>query len=146
VRTAIKLLCALDGGPTPAAPSLYDDWVLSGIATYLVRKGLVSERNAMHDLKRRDAYKIYLSKLPALMCFLTKVEQDNKLGRRHRVTVAFLCARSLGDLLAHRNYFSVGAMLSQIDKIPEALDQAYPGYISAGLFGFILTNTDGWLL
>lgn len=146
VRTAIKMLGALDGGPAPAAPTQGDDWLLSGIATYLVRRGLLPESKAFFELKRRDAYKQYLSKLPALMGFLTKLEQDNKLGRRHRITVAFLCARSLGDMLERRNYFSVGAMLSQIDKMPEALDNAYPGYIEAGLFGFILTATDGHLL
>lgn len=146
VRTAVKMLGALDGGPAPAAPTQGDDWVLSGIATYLVRRGLLPEGKAFMELKRRDAYKQYLTKLPALMGFLTKLEQDNKLGKRHRVTVAFLCARSLGDMLERRNYFSVSAMLSQIDKIPEGLDNAYPGYVQAGLFGFILTNTDGYLL
>lgn len=146
VSAAIKMLGALDGGPAPASPSVSDDWVLSGIATYLVRRGLVPERSAMHDLKRRDAYKQYLQKLPSLMGFLTKLEQDNALRSRHRITLAFLCARSLGDMLAQRQYFSVGAMLSQVDKVPEALDQAYPGYVAAGLFGHVLRNTDGQLL
>lgn len=147
VQLAIKMLGALDGGPSPADTTVAsDDWVLSGIATYLVRRGLIPERTGIHDLRRRDAYKQYLTKLPSLMGFLTKLEYDNKLTRRHRVTVSFLCARSLGDILEKRNYFSVGAMLSQIDKMPEALDQAYPGYIAANLFGFILQRSEGNLL
>lgn len=146
VQLAIKMLGALDGGPSPAEPTLSEDWVLSGIATYLARRGLIPERSGVHDLRRRDAYKQYLSKLPSLMGFLTKLEQDNKLGKRHRVTVAFLCARSLGDMLERRNYFSVSAMLSQVDKMPEALDLAYPGYIAANLFGFILQRSEGNLL
>lgn len=146
VRMAVKMLGALDGGPAPAAPSVSDDWLLSGIATYLVRRGLVPEHNAMQALKRREAYRNYLHKLTPLTGFFVKLELDNKLGRRHRITIAFLSARALGDMLTARSYFSVGAMLTQIDKIPEALDLAYPGYVANGMFGFVLNHTDGYLL
>lgn len=146
VGMAVRMLGNLDGGPAPSGPSISEDWVLSGIATYLVRKGLLPEKHAMLDLKRRNAYQQYLLKLPALMLFLNKLQADNGLGRRHQVTLSFLCARSLGDMLSDRNYFSVAAMLSQIDKIPEALDLAYPGYARAGMFGFVLKQTDGYLL
>lgn len=146
VQTAIKMLGALDGGPEPAAPSVGDDWLLSGIATYLVRRGLLPESKALFELKRRNSYQQYLQKLPSLVLFLTRLEQENRLTKRHRITVAFLCARSLGSMLERRNYFSVSAMLSQIDKIPEALDEAFPGYIASGMFGFILQRSEGNLL
>ena len=137
IITAAKLAGSL--GAIEPQPSLHSDWVLDGIATYLIRKGLLAPAGAIQSLRRRDAYKPYLSKLPAVAVFLARLERDQLGGKsRYRTQLGLVCADALADLLQKRGYFSVSGMLSQIDKLPEALDEAYPSYIESGLFGMFL--------
>lgn len=139
VRGAVTML--LGRGPGQDTGGITgDDWLLAGIADYLVRRGLLAKRHAQIALGRRAAYKHYVEKRVAVIQFLEQVEKNNGLGLRDRITLSFLCARALANLLTRRNVFSPGAMLTQIDKIPEALDHDFPGYASSGLFGFVLRN------
>lgn len=136
VRNAVKMLGQCEAAPE--APDLISDWVLSGIITFLIRKGLIAERGAHLEMKRRDAYKTYIRKLPPIISFLAKLQDQAQIGKRQQPQLGFLCATALADLLEKRGYFSVSAMISQIDKLPEALEEAYPGWIGGGLFGMIV--------
>lgn len=122
----------------PGATGLDSDWLINGIISYLTKRGFLSPGGSLYALKHRDAYKTYLSKLPAVMAYLSKIEQQTNYSTRIRPKLAYLCASSLADLLTHRNYFSVSAMLSQIDKIPEAMEEAFPGYYRSGLYHYVL--------
>jgi hypothetical protein len=109
----------------------------------LIRENVLAAKGAYFDIKRRNAYKdAYLSKLPGLMCFLTDLKNKSKMGKRHEPQLSFLCAKALETHLKAMGIFGVSTMLSQIDRIPEALDSQYPGYVSAGLFGFIVAKVD----
>jgi hypothetical protein len=137
VLAASKFVTTLSSAPKE--PNLTSDWLINGIASHLIGKGLIAAQGALWGLKKRDAYKSYLSKLPAVAAFLARLERDQaKTLSRHRPQLAVVCAQALADWLERRGIFSVSAMLSQIDKLPEALSEAYPGYVEAGLFGFVL--------
>ena len=136
VYIALKFTQTLSGAARE--PDLVSDWMLSGIVSYLVKKALMPAEGSIWSLRHRTAYKQYLSKLPAFMVFAVKLMQQVGMGARQRPQFAFVCASALGDWLTSRNIFSVSAMLSQIDKVPEALDEAFPGYVQAGLFGFVM--------
>lgn len=143
VIIACKVLLALSGrlSSTAAQATPPDgEFLLEGIAHYLVTKAvLATQSRAVRDLKYRDAYQIYRKKAPQVEAFLQEVAASSGTkGNRHLPQLAFLAASSLADLLKKRNIFSVGAMLTQIDKVPEALDFAFPGYIESGMFGFVL--------
>lgn len=146
VQRAIKAIASLSG----IAESLVGgqvisdgDYLIDGIAQYLITSGLLPFSNrAVYHLMHRDGYKTYRTKREDVEGFLLKVLSTVDGGRanRYQPQIAFLAASALADLLRNRNIFSVGAMLSQIDKIPEALDAAFPGYIEGGIFGFVLLN------
>lgn len=65
VMIAVKALGAMEG--ISQAPDLHNDWIISGIITYLVKRNLIAERGAVQEMRRRDAYKQYLRKLPAII-------------------------------------------------------------------------------
>lgn len=142
VLGAIKALAAMDGNTIGVADQagVSDDWLLLGICGHLIQRGLITQRNATSDLMRRDAYKQYKEKLPPVIDFLQGLDPTG--SKRSRPTLALLAARALDDMLTARKYFSVPNMLTQIDKIPEALDLAYPGYAAGGFFGFLLSKDD----
>lgn len=136
VSAAIKVMETLHGGSDQ--PDLITDWLLSGIITYLAGAGWISSKGAVWDLRRRKSYQVYKRKLPDVMQYLVSIEKQANTRTRHRPKLAFLCARALVELLEQRNIMSVNAVLTQIDKLPEALNKAFPGYAPAGLFSFVL--------
>jgi hypothetical protein len=140
VSNAIKANQSLSG--FVVQPDLISDWVLSGLVGFMVREGVLPSRGAYQDIKRRNAYKAYLSKLPALMCFLNELKTKASLAKKHEPQLSFLCAKALATYLREMGIFSVSTMLSQCDRIPEGLDRAYPGYAAAGLFRFVISNVD----
>lgn len=141
VVIAAKVLQAISAVKPPSTNDA--DVLLAGIGDFLVRNDIIasSPGRSTYALRQRAAFKQYQEKRPALEPFLQKIAASTGTkGNRYLPQIAFLCAGSLADLLRQRNIFSVSAMLSQIDKIPEALDHAYPDYVASGMFGFVLLN------
>lgn len=122
-----------------------DDWLLDGLARYLSHKGLiVSGYKGLNDLRRRNAYKTYLQKRASVIPYLLALERQSNTTR-HRLQLAWLCARALTDLMDDWDAFKkypVSMTLTQIDRIPEALTRAYPGYKEAGLYRFVLRQLE----
>jgi len=135
VMVAIKGLDQFEGRPAPSQAASGQDLLLAMIAGYLAQRGIPVSVN---ELRRRNAFVTYKAKLPALMDFVADLEKRSDLGSKHRRLLMFLIARALGDMLTKRGYFSTGAMLTNINKIPEALDEAFPGYVKAGGFRLLL--------
>lgn len=149
VARAVKALLSLsnyeaDKFVTSIVDTGVDDFLLQGIAHYLEKEGVTgSGSRAVYHLTRMDGYKHYKDKRPDLDIFLKKLlSSQGTKGNRHQAQIAYLCASALADLLRARKIFSVGAMLTQVNKIPEALDAAFPGYVQGGLFGFILLSSE----
>jgi hypothetical protein len=138
VRQAMKSL-----GFTPQAEVRSSDWLLDGYATYLAKRGLVPQNNTIYHLQKRTSYKQYRAKVDDVMSHLAMIESQVKSVTRHRPRLAYLCARSLAELLESWNRFSVANMLTHVDKIPEALTKSYPGYYESGMFSFVLENGEG---
>lgn len=141
VKAALSLVAAAKSAPR-MAEDISSDWLLFGIVRYLSRRGLMVEQESMLEMSRRTAYKTYREKKPPVMQYLTRIERQLDTHSKHRPTLALICAIALAEFLEHRAVFGVSAMLSQIDKIPEALERAYPGYINAGLLRFVLSSLD----
>lgn len=122
-----------------------DDWLLPGIVSYLSWKGLLSGSKGASLLMKRKGFAQYQQKLPDALEYLDDLLAKYELGTRHRTQMAIIATYTLGGLLEHWKVFSVGAMLINIDKIPEAVERGFPGYIQAGLFGFVLkTSVDAF--
>lgn len=145
IAVAVKALCAIDGlknNVVPQGTEAADDKLLDAIAQCLIAQGLVDRSShAAYHLTRRNAYQSYRPKRAEVGMFIIRLAESlGTRGNRYMPQICFLCAESLADLLKHRNILSPSTMLSQIDKIPEALDAAFPGYVESGLFGFLLLN------
>lgn len=139
VALALKATIAIGGAPGASQPAiLHTDWLLNGFATYLIKDGQLTQAGAIWDLRKRSAYKTYQSHLIQLMPFLVHLMEKAGVRERSRPQLAYLCAEAEAALLRSWNIYSVGAMLSHINKIPEALDAAYPGYVRSGLFACVL--------
>lgn len=141
VRTALKASAAFlsqQGPSIEAEQKLETDWLFTGLVDYMVGRGVVAKRHAELSLSRRRSFKTYQAKRADLSEYLAALEQQAKTYTRHRVLLGHLCASSMAILLEQRAIFSVSAMLTQIDKLPEAIDAQFPGYLSAGLFQYVL--------
>lgn len=146
IAIALKALAAMDNISSvmpSGTPIARGDYLIESIAQHLAQLSLIFEGSrAVSQLQHTTAYGPYKNKRPDLEPFLDRLARSlGTKGNRHMPQITFLCAVALADFLKARNILSVGAMLTQIDKIPEALDSAFPGYIEAGMFGFILMNT-----
>lgn len=118
------------------------DWLLAGFMVYLIRGGHIPRAGAYQSLTKRSAYKTYLEKLPAVMAYLSELEKQARTTTRHRPKLSFLCAGALQHLLNSWNVFTVSAMLTQIDKLPEAIESAFPGYVAGGVFEFVVNEME----
>lgn len=55
-----------------------------------------------------------------------------------RYALGKMVARALRDYLVWQEHFGLKSMLAQVDKIPEALDASFPGYIASGMLGVLI--------
>lgn len=113
-------------------------WLLDGFVHLFISRGLLTGNFADSRIPKSDAYKIWTRKLPKVMAWLEQLEKTQGLNPDNRPQLAFLCAQALALHLEAMDLFGVSTMLSQVDRIPEALDQAFPGYIAAKLFGMVI--------
>lgn len=128
-------------GSTQQSPAEYgSDALLNGIGQYLVNRKLLASMGKVIGLTYRDAFKQYRAKAPNVIDYLGQLLSGADAERRAAAwaKLTFLSAQALGAWLEKRKLMSVSTMLSQIDKIPEALEEAYPGYASAGMVRFLL--------
>jgi len=141
LEQARKLIAVSGGLSVDKAEVDASDWLLSGMVTFLIKEGHLDKGGHFAVVKKK-AYKTYLKKLPPVMEYFTQLEKQAKTVTRHRPKLAFIAGRALASLLEGRGVFSVSAMLSQIDKMPEAVEAAFPSYGTAGLFRFVLDNME----
>ena len=113
------------------------DWLLEGFIDLLTRRGLIITDG---ELLRKEAYQTWCKHLPRVLDWLESLEKTQGLSVDDRPKLALLCAQAMADYLEARDLFKVATMLSQSDRIPEALDCAFPGYISCGLLGLAVRS------
>jgi hypothetical protein len=141
VQAALNL--TRDTKEVPNQPDISSDWILGGIMTYLCKRGVLAEKGAYWKIKKSAQYKTYLHKLPGIMGYMTRIEQSLTTVSKHRTMLGYITAKALAQYLEGQGIFCVSTMLSQIDKIPEAIEASYPNYVSSGMFGFILQMEKG---
>lgn len=119
------------------------DWLLDGFVDMFIREGLLTAQFADSDLPKREAYRTYLKKFSRVMCWLNDLERTQGLSVDDRPMLASICARSMAEYFREMGLFRVSTVLSQIDRLPEALDRSFPGYVGAGVLGMIIPRGTG---
>lgn len=111
-----------------------DDWLFDGIVDELVSRGLL-HRNAGASLKTKSAYRAYKGKAAQVREVLLKGAPD--LGTNQTVLRAFggRVAYCLAESLTEWTALTPSLMLTLVDRVPAAVDECFPGYLSCGLLG-----------
>lgn len=141
IQDRIKARLSLEGGSIPARKTakseLSDSWLLDGMRRILYRRRLMRQGFDLIKI----APKGFAEKIEGMQTFLL-----NCCGRRmsvaERAALGRLCADMLADYaLSWRNEnFVLGprTMLNLVDRIPEALDWAFPAYLRSGMLGMLV--------
>ena len=116
------------------------DWLLSALTQYMIRKGTITPADTFW-LRKSDAYKAYQNKSPPVLAWLETLLP----GDRARVILAQMAATALAQFLEARGIYCRETMLSQVERIPEALGNQFPGYYEAGMFEWVLQEKDNYV-
>lgn len=139
VSTKVKALLALRGGRTGKEDEINltsspFDYILEGIKFELRKRGLIKTNGFIPKQYWPKNYEQSVKELQSLLegQFPYPPEQAilNLLGR--------LCAEALAVYLEPVIPISSSALMSNIHKVPTALDQMLPGYLQAGLLFVVL--------
>lgn len=140
IRVALDALGKMDARPA-ASLAIWDESImLNAMLRYFQKRALLPASATIEQLKRRESYQHFKKKWLTLIPAIIAMEKQAGLTYHHRIAFASLMVESLAHMLTIRNYFSIGAMLTNIDKLMEALDMSFPGYVETGTLGFVLRS------
>ena len=133
VRLRVGFLGEPGGEPVAGRPARDDDhdWLLRGIEDELRRRGLLGATARLPAAKLVPTW--------AKISLAVRADLDRAVARggrwRHpQVALGRCVARALASwLVAGRIRVTPRTMLQNVDKIMVALDDAFPGYVEAGL-------------
>jgi len=112
------------------------DWLLLGITEELRRRGLWL---AKYPIPAKLLPNKFAEKSKALQEFLLKGFGQLKPQRAECLSLATISTRALADWMDYsRIPVTPRTVLFNVDKIPIALEQYFPGYWAQGLLGMIL--------
>lgn len=118
---------------------LSEDWLLQGLLSYMQTRGSLSSKGkAFYMMKSGSSYRAYIDRKPVFYEWAARVEKGLRTTTRHRTQLAYVCAMALGNYLDDLNIYSVPTMLKNVDKIPEAMEKAFPGYMVGNLLPFVI--------
>lgn len=122
-----------------------EDWLLEGIKTELSRRGL---------LQPSDSFKLKNSRSYA--GFQTKSEQVRELLEKAAPELSLVELKYLGEVAAkelaryieswnpkpgeQKVMVSLFTMLRFVDRVPQAIEVSFPGYIASQVLGIIITH------
>jgi hypothetical protein len=107
------------------------DWLLEGILHESQQRGIYVSRT--FHLKGPRSFASFATKSIALRELL--LECAPNLTPVQRVRLGQVCARELANYLGQ---VSFDRMMNRIDLIPEALQEAFPGYCASKLLGLVV--------
>ena len=127
------------------------DWLLSGIQDEMRRRGL-----GCPPLTPKFVNKDALAQAAAVKEILTKSARrgGGSLSTTQWLALGKVCAKALATLISNWKVqdettqawkpvpFSVRMMLTNIAKVPEALEAGFPGYLESGLLHFLVRVRD----
>lgn len=119
-----------------AEPAVDDtDWLLDGILSELRGNGIYVP--AFSKIKSLPIYSSYAEKSEQLRTVLEKQGVATKIEKRQ---LAIICSKCLIEYLKSFTDVSLHTMLLHIDYIPQALERAFPGYLSSRMLTFLLNK------
>jgi hypothetical protein len=142
-----------DGGRTKAATStvpqvVVQDWLTPGIITELRRRGL--EYSGLSEKRINGMAPDYITESRGVMIdlrnkMLKSKAQASTARLDHAELLGFgrIIAQVLADYLQNVRSINLKYMLTNISKVPDALEASFPGYLSSGFIYFLIKSHRG---
>ena len=147
VRRKAAVLLQLKGGGSPAQSGSLDneDWLLEGIKAELYRRGLLDKASGFR-IKGDRSFGSFQTKSEKVRELLEKAAPDLSLTERHYL--GQIAAKQLARYIESWNAkdeddkiaVSLTTMLRFVDRVPEAIETYFPGYMGAQLLAVIITH------
>ena len=113
-----------------------EDWILHGIVTVLNERGLGYMIPPHFRIKKSRSFAGYETSADRVRTLLTDAIPEMTVTEQRSLGV--IAARALADYISQWSSVSFDSLMRNVSKIPEALDEAFPGYTQSGLMRFIL--------
>lgn len=148
-RTRLRAaLDFVDGRKSARAPERFvrstDDWVLPGIERELRRRGLFTGK-LLPDRVNRAAPNYQEDAAAFCQHYRRRIKKVYpELKHAQLVALGIIFARALADYLPsvlHPNAsLGLQTMLRNVNKMPDAIEASFPGYLQAGMLLFLLNT------
>lgn len=135
VRKNITALLALQGY-REAESGEESDWLLEGIIHELKNRGLGETIPRRFRIDKPQAYHGYLAKAERVRVTLEKAIGD--LNRIEKLALGRLAARVLAGYIYSFREVTLPNLLGFVHLTIDAMEDAFPGYLSAGALRFVL--------
>ena len=139
-----------DGGKTKAATSAapqvnVQDWLTPGIIAELRRRGL--EYSGLSEKRINGMAPDYLAESTAVMVYLRRKMLKSKaqastarLDHAELLGLGRVIAQVLADYLQNVRSINLKYMLTNISKVPDAIEASFPGYLGAGMLYMLVRS------
>jgi hypothetical protein len=112
-----------------------EDWILHGIVSVLNERGIGYMVPPNFRIKKARAFAGYETSADRVRILLTDAIPEMTITEQRSLGV--IAARALADYISSWSSVTFDSLMRNVSKIPEALDEAFPGYISSGLIKYI---------
>jgi hypothetical protein len=112
------------------------DWILDGTLTVLRERGQGQMIPPNFRIKSIKSFGEYETQADRVRELLSDAIPDMSVVERKALGI--LCARALADYLARFTDVNLHNMLFYVARIPEAIDDNYPGYLGSGTLSFLI--------
>lgn len=140
IKTLTDRLRLLGSGPLATVVSLSpESWILNGIRVALDKRGLGKTLPKGPYVRKLKAYKQGFEKKAAIV-EQTLEEAIPDMTKLEKKMLGVMGANLLAANIETWAVVSADLMLRRVDRIPECLELAFPGYIASGLLRMILRD------
>lgn len=120
------------------------DWLLSGIAWEASHRAKIA-RPDPRLLLRLDSMKAYRAKCEDAKALILRGFPGEPPGPRALATMGRVAGRCLFEHLKYIKGQPVAAVLANVNKVGEAIDACFPGYIAMGVLHVIVAGAPTFL-
>lgn len=137
IKARVQILLKLGaGGEAPTKDELNHDFLLDGIESVLKSRGLLTRLPLPSRRSSIQAFAQYAKKRPELVGFLEPTIAP--LQKRELMVLGTIMASALAAYIQQYLPVNLSTMLVSIDKLPEAFEHSFPGYIRNRLVQWLL--------
>lgn len=137
-RRLLVLFPATQTLESPTNLNINDDWLLNGILTTLRQRGLGATTPPPARIKYLTSFKAYSTNCQFVKALLE--EQMPGLSKNELRALGILTARALSHYLESWTEVTLDIMLINIRRAVDALEQAFPGYVTSGMLKHIINK------